>query len=140
MCIRDSPGRMEVELVDAVMVTPTIRKLTFRRTDADAFPFFRAGQYVSLQSPVGDSLVSRDVYKRQVLLHSLRCARAFRRLLGSGVDDKRSRAVLRNDAEVTLSRVDLKRFSALRLQRDRRDVYKRQGGSRAPPPCPRSAG
>ena len=53
------PGRMEVELVDAVMVTPTIRKLTFRRTDADAFPFFRAGQYVSLQSPVGDSLVSR---------------------------------------------------------------------------------
>lgn len=53
------PGRMEVELVDAVMVTPTIRKLTFRRTDAAAFPFFRAGQYVSLQSPVGDSLVSR---------------------------------------------------------------------------------
>ena len=53
------PGRMEVELVEAKMLTPTIRELTFRRTDADAFPFFRAGQYVSLQSHVGGSLVSR---------------------------------------------------------------------------------
>src|SRR5699024_3344590 len=39
--------------------TPTIRELTFKRVDADAFPFFRAGQYASIQIKIGDSLVSR---------------------------------------------------------------------------------
>jgi ferredoxin-NADP reductase len=53
------PGYMKVELTDVSMETPYMRKLTFRRLDGDAFPFFRAGQYVSLQVKIGDSLVSR---------------------------------------------------------------------------------
>lgn len=53
------PGYMQTELVAARSLTDTIRELTFKRVDADAFPFFRAGQYVSLQMKIGDSLVSR---------------------------------------------------------------------------------
>lgn len=53
------PGYMQVELVAARPLTATIRELTFKRVDSDAFPFFRAGQYVSLQMKIGDSLVSR---------------------------------------------------------------------------------
>lgn len=53
------PGYMEVELTDARFLTETMRELTFRRVDADSFPFFRAGQYVSIQMKICDSLVSR---------------------------------------------------------------------------------
>ena len=53
------PGTMEVELTAVRPLTAVMRELTFRRLDASAFPFFRAGQYVSLQSKVGESLVSR---------------------------------------------------------------------------------
>ena len=53
------PGEMEVELTGVRHVTEGMTELTFRRTDADAFPFFRAGQYVSLRGQVGGSLVSR---------------------------------------------------------------------------------
>ena len=53
------PGYMQVELIAARPLTATIRELTFKRVDAEAFPFFRAGQYVSLQMKIGDSLVSR---------------------------------------------------------------------------------
>lgn len=53
------PGTMEVELTAVRPLTSGMRELTFRRLDAYAFPFFRAGQYVSLQGKVGESLVSR---------------------------------------------------------------------------------
>ena len=53
------PGAMTVELTAVRPLTPNMRELTFRRVDADAFPFFRAGQYVSLTARVGESLVSR---------------------------------------------------------------------------------
>lgn len=53
------PGYMQVELVAARPLTDTIRELTFKRADSDAFPFFRGGQYVSLQMKIGESLVSR---------------------------------------------------------------------------------
>lgn len=53
------PGFMQVELVDIRPLTDRIKAFTFRRLDADAFPYFRAGQYVSLQTKIKDSLVSR---------------------------------------------------------------------------------
>lgn len=53
------PGYMQVELVAARPLTAAIRELTFKRVDSDAFPFFRAGQYASLQMKIGDSVVSR---------------------------------------------------------------------------------
>lgn len=53
------PGRMQVEVTALRPLTDGMTELTFRRTDADAFPFFRAGQYVSLQGTVADSVVSR---------------------------------------------------------------------------------
>lgn len=53
------PGYMQVELTAARFLTNTIRELTFRRVDTGEFPFFRAGQYVSIQMKIGDSLVSR---------------------------------------------------------------------------------
>lgn len=53
------PGYMEVELTHIVQLTPNMKNFTFKRVDASAFPFFRAGQYVSLQAKIGDSLVSR---------------------------------------------------------------------------------
>lgn len=53
------PGYMEVELTEARFLTETMRELTFRRVDAESFPFFRAGQYASIQMKIGDSLVSR---------------------------------------------------------------------------------
>lgn len=53
------PGYMQVEVTGARFLTDTIRELTFRRTDSGEFPFFRAGQYVSIQVKIGDSLVSR---------------------------------------------------------------------------------
>ena len=53
------PGEMAVELVGLRPLVPGITELTFRRLDGDAFPFFRAGQYVSLRGEVGESLVSR---------------------------------------------------------------------------------
>ena len=53
------PGFMEVELTEIRPLTDTIKAFVFRRVDQKAFPFFRAGQYVSLQVKIGDSLVSR---------------------------------------------------------------------------------
>ena len=53
------PGRMQVEVTALSPLTDRMTELTFRRTDADAFPFFRAGQYVSLQGTVEGSVVSR---------------------------------------------------------------------------------
>ena len=53
------PGTMEVELTAVRPLTAGMRELTFRRLDASSFPFFRAGQYVPVQSKVGASLVSR---------------------------------------------------------------------------------
>lgn len=53
------PGYMEVELTHIVQLTPNMKNFTFKRVDSSAFPFFRAGQYVSLQAKIGDSLVSR---------------------------------------------------------------------------------
>ena len=53
------PGYMEVEVTGIRQLTDTIRELTFRRVDSDAFPFFRAGQYVSLQANIGGSVASR---------------------------------------------------------------------------------
>lgn len=37
------PGYMQVELTAARPLTDTIRELTFKRVDAQEFPFFRAG-------------------------------------------------------------------------------------------------
>lgn len=53
------PGMMDVELTAVRQVAADMVELTFKRLDADAFPFFRAGQYVSLQGRVGESVVSR---------------------------------------------------------------------------------
>lgn len=53
------PGRIEVEVTAVRPLTDRMTELTFRRTDAEAFPFFRAGQYVSLQGMVEGSVVSR---------------------------------------------------------------------------------
>lgn len=53
------PGMMDVELTAVRQVATGMVELTFKRLDADAFPFFRAGQYVSLQGRVGESVVSR---------------------------------------------------------------------------------
>lgn len=53
------PGMMDVELTAVRQVAVGMVELTFKRLDADAFPFFRAGQYVSLQGRVGESVVSR---------------------------------------------------------------------------------
>ena len=59
MARRLHPGMMEVELTDVRPLVPGMTELTFRRVDQNAFPFFRAGQYVSLQKKVGESYVSR---------------------------------------------------------------------------------
>ena len=53
------PGMMDVELTAVRQVAAGMVELTFKRLDADAFPFFRARQYVSLQGRVGKSVVSR---------------------------------------------------------------------------------
>lgn len=53
------PGFMQVELIEIRPLTAQIKAFTFRRLDAEAFPYFRAGQYVSLQAKIKDSLVSR---------------------------------------------------------------------------------
>ena len=53
------PGMMDVELTAVRQVAAGMVELTFKRLDAAAFPFFRAGQYVSLQGRVGESVVSR---------------------------------------------------------------------------------
>lgn len=53
------PGMMDVELVNKRKVSSGMVELTFKRLDSNAFPFFRAGQYVSLQGKVGASVVSR---------------------------------------------------------------------------------
>ena len=53
------PGEMEVEVTAVRPLTGSMTELTFKRVDAPAFPFFRAGQYVSIRGQVGGSLVSR---------------------------------------------------------------------------------
>lgn len=53
------PGRMQVEVTAVRPLTESMTELTFRRLDGNAFPFFRAGQYVSLQGAVEGGLVSR---------------------------------------------------------------------------------
>lgn len=53
------PGYMKVELIDIKKLTSTMKEFTFKRVDHNKFPFFKAGQYVSLQAKIGESLVSR---------------------------------------------------------------------------------
>ena len=53
------PGMMEVELTKVRHLVPGMTELTFQRLDESAFPFFRAGQYVSLQGQVGESYLTR---------------------------------------------------------------------------------
>lgn len=53
------PGYMSVRTADIKELTDRIKEFTFERTDGKAFPFFRAGQYVSLRIKAGDSIVSR---------------------------------------------------------------------------------
>ena len=76
------PGYMRVELTAARPLTGTIRELTFRRVDGEAFPFFRAGQYASIQVKIGDSLVSRPYSivssPRQALADSVLLSLALR--------------------------------------------------------------
>ena len=42
------PGMMEVELTAVRSLCPGMKEFTFRRTDGDAFPFFRAGHRCSV--------------------------------------------------------------------------------------------
>ncbi len=53
------PGYMNVKLTGIRQLTDTIKELTFCRVDTNEFPFFRAGQYVSIQVKIGESVVSR---------------------------------------------------------------------------------
>ncbi len=53
------PGYMEVELVNKRVLSETMTELTFKRVDSEAFPYFRAGQYVTIQAHIKKSLVSR---------------------------------------------------------------------------------
>lgn len=72
------PGYMEVELTKIRPLAAGMKEFTFRRVDSSAFPFFRAGQYVSLQAKIGDSLVSRPYS----IVSSPRDALAGRLVLG----------------------------------------------------------
>lgn len=53
------PGFMEVELIVIRDLNDSMKEFVFERKDATAFPFFQAGQYVSLQAHIGNGLVSR---------------------------------------------------------------------------------
>lgn len=53
------PLYMNVELAEINKKSASLNEFVFRRIDHDKFPFFKAGQYVSLQTKIGDSLVSR---------------------------------------------------------------------------------
>lgn len=72
------PGYMEVELTKIRPLAAGMKEFTFRRVDSSVFPFFRAGQYVSLQAKIGDSLVSRPYS----IVSSPRDALAGRLVLG----------------------------------------------------------
>ena len=68
------PGVMEVELTAVRPLCPRMQEFTFRRLDADAFPFFRAGQYAALQGNAGGSLVSRPYCRSKWLGGEFRIA------------------------------------------------------------------
>lgn len=53
------PLYMKVELVEIKQLTPLMKEFTFKRVDHNKFPFFKAGQYVSLQADIKGALVSR---------------------------------------------------------------------------------
>ena len=53
------PGSMKVELTDIREVSSGIKEFVFKRLDENSFPFFRAGQYVSVSCKIGESFVSR---------------------------------------------------------------------------------
>lgn len=53
------PGYMEVELIEIRDLNDRMKEFVFQRKDAEAFPFFQAGQYVSLQAHIENGLVSR---------------------------------------------------------------------------------
>lgn len=53
------PLYMKTKLVAVNELTPSMKEFVFERTDHPKFPFFKAGQYISLQTHIGKSLVSR---------------------------------------------------------------------------------
>ncbi len=53
------PLYMKVELVGIKSLTKNMKEFTFKRLDHHKFPFFKAGQYVSLQADIKGALVSR---------------------------------------------------------------------------------
>ena len=50
------PGYMQVELTAARPLTDTIRELTFKRVDAQEFPFFRGGLLFRLLRKAGNQI------------------------------------------------------------------------------------
>ena len=47
------PGYMQVKLVEIRKISQTMTELTFNRVDSNAFPYFRAGQYVTIHGNNG---------------------------------------------------------------------------------------
>lgn len=53
------PGRIELIVTQITSACKTAKTIRFERTDGEKLPFFYAGQYMVLDFPIGESLISR---------------------------------------------------------------------------------
>ena len=53
------PGRLELKVVQIRPCTKTSRTVRFQRADGGELPYFYAGQFIALEFPMGDTIISR---------------------------------------------------------------------------------
>ena len=53
------PGKIDLVVSDVKDISKTSKAVRFRRADGEPLPYFYAGQYMVLDFPVGESLISR---------------------------------------------------------------------------------
>ncbi len=53
------PGKLGLIVSEVIDKGPTVKAIRFKRADGEALPYFYAGQYMVLDFPVGESLISR---------------------------------------------------------------------------------
>lgn len=53
------PGKVRLKVSEVINISKTVKAFRFRRADGEAMQYFYAGQYMVLDFPVGESLISR---------------------------------------------------------------------------------
>ena len=68
------PGRLELKVAQIRTCTKTSKTVRFVRADGGELPYFYAGQFIALEFPMGETIISRP-YSRRIRREGKRALR-----------------------------------------------------------------